>query len=76
MSDQHKQQRPFWQDYLLFLVRMVLEPIGCIAYLYVLYKVLTLPTWLQVSMGVVIWASAGYGLYRLHRKMKKGLEKE
>ena len=69
-------QRPFWQDYLLFIVTMVVEPAVSILFLYGLYKVLTLPTWLQVLMGLLVWGLVGLGLYRLHRKMKKGLEKE
>ena len=69
-------QRLFWQDYLLVFVSMFVEPILGIAYIYVLYKVLTLPTWLQVLLGLLVWVVVGYGMYRLHRKMKKGLEKE
>ena len=69
-------QRPFWQDYLLVFVMMFVEPVLCVLYLYVLYRVLTLPTWAQVLMGLCIWVAMGYGIYGLHQKMKKGLEKE
>ncbi|MFG5777338.1 hypothetical protein ACFIQF_09685 [Comamonas sp. J-3] len=69
-------QRPFGQDYLLAFVMMFLEPVLGIAWLYGLYRVFILPTWLQVLLGLGIWAAAGYGIYRLHQKMKKGLEKE
>ena len=71
-----RKQRPFWQDYLWVFVSMFVEPVLGIAYIYVLYKVLTLPTWLQVLLGLLVWFAVGYGMYRLHQKMKKGLEKE
>lgn len=69
------QQAPFWQDYLKTLVMMFVEPVLGILYLYMLYRVLTLPAWGQVLVGLGVWAALGYGGYLLHQKMKKGLEK-
>lgn len=68
-------QAPFWQDYVKALVMMFIEPALGILYLYMLYRVLTLPAWGQVVVGLGVWVALGYGGYWLHQKMKKGLEK-
>lgn len=54
---------------------MFFEPVLGILYLYMLYRVLTLPAWGQVLVGLGVWVALGYGGYLLHQKMKKGLEK-
>ena len=65
-----------WHDYLLFGVRVVLEPVVVIAFIYLMYRVLSLPTWMQVVVSSLVWVVQGYGMYRLHQRMKKGLEKK
>ncbi len=65
-------QRHFWQDYLLHLAMVFVWPV----FLYVLYLVLSLPSFLQILVGLLIWTAMGYAIYRAHQKMKKGLEKE
>ena len=65
-----------WHDYLLFGVRVVLEPVVVIAFIYLMYRVLSLPTWMQVVVSSLVWVVLGYGMYRLHQRMKKGLEKK
>ncbi|MGE8494991.1 MAG: hypothetical protein ACN6OT_17790 [Comamonas sp.] len=54
---------------------MFIEPALGILYLYMLYRVLTLPAWGQVVVGLGVWVALGYGGYWLHQKTKKGLEK-
>lgn len=54
---------------------MFVEPVLGVLHLYLLYRVLTLPAWGQVVVGLGVWMALGYGGYLLHQKMKKGLEK-
>ena len=65
-------QRPFWQDFLLHLAMVFVWPI----FLYALYLVLSLPSFLQILVGLLIWMAIAYVIYHAHQKMKKGLEKK
>ncbi|MBB6579182.1 hypothetical protein HNP33_003292 [Comamonas odontotermitis] len=68
-------RQPFGKSFLLTLVMVFVEPVVGILFMYALYRVLILPAWGQVAAGLVVWTALGYGGYRLHQKMKKGLEK-
>ena len=65
-----------WHDYLLFGVRVVLEPVVVIAFIYLMYRVLSLPTWDAGGGEFVGVGCAGLWYVQAAPKDEKGFREE